>query len=80
MQEKQRVQGLEAKGRAYEFEAAQDRVYRDENREANLMAQYENYANQMQMNQIGATSGLVGDAAGALGAVTSGPMGSFLSM
>ena len=80
MQEKQRVQKLEAEGKAYEFENAQDRVYRDENREANLMAQYENYANQMKMAQIGATGDLIGSAAGALGAVTGGPMGSFLSM
>lgn len=80
VQEKARVQGLEAKGKAYEFEAAQDRVYRDENREANLMAQYENYANQMKMNQIGATGDLIGSSAQMLGAVTGGPMGSFLSM
>ena len=40
----------------YEFEAAEDRVYRDENREAALVTQYENYANAMDLSRIGAVS------------------------
>ena len=61
MTEKGRVQQAEVAGKKYEFEAAQDRVYRDENREASLYGQYEAYSQQMQMAQIGATGDLIGN-------------------
>ena len=61
MTEKGRVQQAEVAGKKYEFEAAQDRVYRDENREASLYGQYEAYSQQMQMAQIDATGDLIGN-------------------
>jgi hypothetical protein len=68
VEEKARVQDLEAEGKMYEFEADQSRVYRDENREANLHGQYEAYTRQMQMNQVGAVSEAVSGGEDMLGA------------
>ncbi len=61
MQEKQRVQDAEVRGKMYEFESKQQRNYRDENREASLYGQYEQYAQHLKMNQISSTGEAIGD-------------------
>ena len=59
-QEKQRVQEAEAQGRMYEFEKGEARQFRDENRQASLINNYENYANAMRLSQMSAISEGVG--------------------